>query len=201
MKNNYIIVGDSITYGIGDMSGNGWSSMFKEKIKGKDDTITCTNLVHIVGFPGGTSDTIVNRIEEIIKLYCNDDMENVLILSIGINDSHVVYGSYKVELEKYNKNVHRIIEECKENNIKIIILGLTRLFAHEKLVWRPEKYFTNSDVEKYDTELEGICRKCGVKYISLKEVLQENDIIDGLHPSSSGHKKIFKKVYDEICDE
>ncbi|MCR5146111.1 MAG: hypothetical protein K6B70_02010 [Clostridia bacterium] len=196
---NYIIVGDSITYGIGDSEGNGWASLFKEKIKSKDDTITCTNLVHIVGFPGGTSDTIVNKIEEIIKIYRNDDMENILILSIGINDSHVVYGSYKVDLENYNHNINKIIEVCNKNSIKIIVLGLTRLFAHEKLVWRPEKYFANSDVEKYDIELKGICENCGVRYISLKDVLGEKDIIDGLHPSSSGHKKIFEKVYKECC--
>ncbi len=196
--NNYIIVGDSITYGIGDMSGNGWASMFKEKIKGNDDTITCTNLVHIVGFPGGTSETIVNRIEEIIKIYRNDDMNNILILSIGINDSHVVYGSYKVDIDTYNKNICEIIDLCNKNNINIIVLGLTRLVTNEKLIWRPEKYFANSDVEKYDMELEGICKKYGVRYISLKDILGENDIIDGLHPSSSGHKKIFEKVYYEI---
>jgi len=40
--NNYIIVGDSITYGIGDSTGNGWASLFKEEIKNIDDTITST---------------------------------------------------------------------------------------------------------------------------------------------------------------
>lgn len=29
MKNNYIIIGDSITYGIWDLESGGWSAMFK----------------------------------------------------------------------------------------------------------------------------------------------------------------------------
>lgn len=32
MNNNYIIIGDSITYGIGDLESGGWATMFKNYI-------------------------------------------------------------------------------------------------------------------------------------------------------------------------
>ena len=32
MKTNYIFIGDSIVYGIGDNENNGWTSMFKKQI-------------------------------------------------------------------------------------------------------------------------------------------------------------------------
>ena len=38
MLENYIIIGDSITYGIGDFETNGWSAMFKNYIINKDDS-------------------------------------------------------------------------------------------------------------------------------------------------------------------
>ena len=38
MNNNDIIIGDSITYGIGDFESGGWVAMFKNYIVKKDDT-------------------------------------------------------------------------------------------------------------------------------------------------------------------
>ena len=65
MQKNYIIIGDSITYGIGDFETNGWASMFKNYIVNKDDSKICNNYVHIAGFPGATSTDILNKIESI----------------------------------------------------------------------------------------------------------------------------------------
>lgn len=45
MQKNYIIIGDSITYGIGDFETNGWASMFKNYIVNKDDSKICNNYV------------------------------------------------------------------------------------------------------------------------------------------------------------
>lgn len=54
METNYIIIGDSITYGIGDFENGGWATMFKNHIVNQDDSKVCNNYVHIVGFPGAT---------------------------------------------------------------------------------------------------------------------------------------------------
>ncbi len=51
MNTNYIIIGDSITYGIGDFESGGWASMFKNYIVNKHDSKVCNNYVHVVGFP------------------------------------------------------------------------------------------------------------------------------------------------------
>ena len=59
MNNNYIVIGDSIAYGIGDFKSGGWSSMLKNYIVNKDDSKLCNNYVHIAGFPGATSVDII----------------------------------------------------------------------------------------------------------------------------------------------
>ena len=43
MSNNYIVIGDSIAYGIGDFKSGGWSSMLKNYIVNKDDSKLCNN--------------------------------------------------------------------------------------------------------------------------------------------------------------
>ena len=68
MKNNYIVIGDSITYGIGDFESGGWATMFKQYIVNKDDSKVCNNYVHIAAFPGATSTDILNKIDNIENL-------------------------------------------------------------------------------------------------------------------------------------
>ena len=67
MNNNYIIIGDSITYGIGDFETGGWSTMFKKYIVNKDDSKVSNNYVHIAAFPGATSTETVNKIDNILQ--------------------------------------------------------------------------------------------------------------------------------------
>ena len=85
MLENYIIIGDSITYGIGDFETNGWSAMFKNYIINKDDSKVCNNYVHIAGFPGATSTDILNKIESVLKSFKHEEFKNIIILSSGIN--------------------------------------------------------------------------------------------------------------------
>ena len=61
MNTNYIIIRDSITYGIGDFESSGWASMFKNYIVNKDDSKVCNNYVHVVGFPRATSLDILDK--------------------------------------------------------------------------------------------------------------------------------------------
>lgn len=87
MNINYIVIGDSITYGIGDYENNGWSSLLKKHIINKDDSKVCNNYVHIAGFPGATSTDILNKIEDILNTFKHKEFKNVVILSIGVNDT------------------------------------------------------------------------------------------------------------------
>lgn len=69
MNTNYIIIGDSITYGIGDFENGGWATMFKNYIVNKDDSKVCNNYVHIAGFPGATSSDILDKINNILSSF------------------------------------------------------------------------------------------------------------------------------------
>ena len=49
----------------------------------------------------------------------------------------------------------------------------------------------------YDAKLKDFCNN-RIKYISMQDVLQKEDFIDGLHPNHNDHKKIFEKIIDNI---
>ncbi|MBR0427064.1 MAG: SGNH/GDSL hydrolase family protein [Clostridia bacterium] len=207
MKNNIIICGDSIVYGIGDFETNGWATMFKNYIVNKDDSKVCNNYVHIAGFPGATSTDILNKIESILKSFKHEEFKNIVILSIGINDTKEFNGNQKNSIEKFKENICKITKIVLENNCDLIILGLTRIECGEKFLWKPNKYDNEviSEYDKdlqsilnFDSELEVLCKKNKIKYIPMKDVLQKEDFIDGLHPNTNGHKKICEYLINKL---
>ena len=194
MKNNYIVIGDSITYGIGDYENGGWSAMLKKYIVNQDDTKICNNFVQVVGFPGATSKDILNKIDSVLDTFKHDEFNNIVMLSIGVNDTQNFNGNYKVSIDSYKSNIEYIIKKIKDREFKIIVLGLTRIGINERLEFKPNKYYDNTVIEEYDSELKKICDESIINYIPMQDVLQKDDFVDGLHPNSKGHKKIFERV-------
>ena len=208
MKTNYIVIGDSITYGIGDLESGGWATMFKQYIVNKDDSKVCNNYVHIAAFPGATSTDILNKIESILKAFNHKEFTNTIILSIGINDTQEFNGNYKNSIEQYRTNIEQIAKYVIDKGFNMIILGLTRIESDEKFFWKPNKYYNNDIISEYDKdlslilgydgELKEFCKNNRIKYIPMQEVLKKEDFIDGLHPNHNGHKKIFEKIIDNM---
>ena len=208
MNTNYIIIGDSITYGIGDFENGGWATMFKNYIVNKDDSKVCNNYVHITGFPGATSSDILHKIDGILKVFLHKEFTNTVILSIGVNDTQVFNGEPKNDIEQYKLNIEKIAKLVIDNGCNLIILGLTRIESSENFMWKPNKYYDNNIISEYDrdlklildydTELKELCKDNKIKYIPMEKVLEKADFIDGLHPNYNGHKKIFEYIIEFI---
>ena len=180
MGTNYIVIGDSITYGIGDFESGGWATMFKKYIINKDDSKVCNNYVHVAAFPGATSTDILNKIESILKSFNHKEFTNTIILSIGINDTQEFNGNYKNSIEQYRTNIEQIAKCVMDKGFNMIILGLTRIESDEKFLWKPNKYYNNDIISEYDKdlslilgydgELKEFCKNNRIKYIPMQEV-------------------------------
>lgn len=203
MNNNYIIIGDSIVYGIGDYEYGGWAEIFKRFIVGQDDSKICNNFVQIAGFPGATSNDIANKIDSILDTYQHNSFNNIVILSIGVNDTQCFNGDYKVSKENFKRNIEVIAKKVANRGLKLIILGLTRIEI-DRLEFKPNKFYDNTNIDEYDKDLKIIlendntlkelCIANKIQYVPMQDVLQVEDFIDGLHPNTQGHMKIFEIV-------
>ncbi len=208
MKTNYIIIGDSITYGIGDFESGGWATMFKNYIINKDDSKVCNNYVHLAGFPGAKSSDILNKINNILQSFMHKEFVNTVVLSIGINDTQVFNGEPRNNIEQYKSNIEKIAKHVIDSGCNLIVLGLTRIEIDEKFLWKPNKYYDNKIISEYDrnlklilyydSELKELCTNSKIKYIPMQELLEKADFIDGLHPNHNGHKKIFEYIREII---
>lgn len=208
MNTNYIIVGDSLTYGIGDFESGGWASMFKNYIINKDDSKVCNNYVHVAAFPGDTSSDILDKIDSILQAFLHKEFTNTVILSIGVNDTQVFNGKTKNTIEQYKTNIQKIIKHVTDKGCNLVILGLTRIESDDKFLWKPNKYYDNNIISEYDrdlkfilnydAELKYLFENNKIKYIPLQDTLEKVDFIDGIHPNHNGHKKIFEYVIENI---
>ncbi len=61
--------------------------------------------------------------------------------------------------------------------------------------WR-DIYYTNENIKNYKNTMKDICEKHNIPFLDIFGLLTNEDLEDGLHPNSAGHKKIFEVVKD-----
>lgn len=203
MYNNYIIIGDSITYGIGDTATGGWSNMLKNYIVDKDNLKACSNSIHIAGFPGATSSDILNKLDYIYNSFKDDFFHNIVILAIGINDTQEFNGDSLISIKQFCSNIKEIYKYFTQHNAELIIVGLTKIEYDDSYIWKLNDETYNRDLQeiiRFDNELERICKENQIKYIPMQDILKKEDFADGLHPNHNGYKKMYERILDNIND-
>lgn len=184
MNKNYIIIGDSIAYGIGDYETLGWATMFKKNIMSKDNTYVCNNFAHIVGYPGATSFEVLERIDAVYAALMYNGFENNVILAIGINDVFEYAESGRNTIDEYISNIKNISNFIKKQGAKLIIVGLTLTDDND----------INQLILDYDNSLREFCESKEINYIPMLDLFTEDDLIDGLHPNKEGYKNMFDRI-------
>ena len=203
IKENYIIIGDSLPYGVGDYENNGWVALFKNDLMAQDkNSKRVSNYEHSATYPGVTSRFIAGKIDSILDAFVSTDknVENHVILSFGVNDTKIVNGKVQIDLSEFMVNYVNIIQKVKERKCSIIVLGLTRTAPAERLEFKEGQFFINDVINMYDQKLQNICELYNVPYIKMSDVLEPDQYHDGIHPDTDGHKKIFRKVLPEIIN-
>ncbi len=202
MRDNIIIVGDSIAYGIGDPIDGGWSTMLKKYSIARPYSPNDVMRVHVAAFPGATTADITPRLDDIIKAYYDRSLMNTVIIAIGVNDTRVTNGKTKVNIQDYRKNLVQIVNTINKNRCGMIFVGLTNVSGKDGILsFAHDKNYINKTINEYDSVLETLCLDNTIHYIKVRNEVTYEDLDDGLHPNNSGHKKIYEKVLNKIVKE
>ena len=51
-----------------------------------------------------------------------------------------------------------------------------------------------------DNTIKEICEKEDVTYIYMYDAVEKEDLTDGLHANSTGHQKMFERVFEAVKD-
>lgn len=183
------VFGDSTAWGAWDMEKGGWvNRLWFYVAKRDEDYVELYNC----SVSGGVSKTILDRFESEATIR----KAEALIFQTGGNDASYLHtpDNIMVPLDQFRKNIQEIIDRARKITDKIVFLDLKNCDESRTTpVWWDEFYVTNENIQKYSQTLEDICKENNVLFIDIP-ILDNEDLDDGLHPSASGHEKIFQTV-------
>lgn len=190
------IFGDSIVYA-GYVDGGGWAYKLKDYLEKKEEDYF---EVYNLGICGDNSEKLLNR----FKTENESRTPSSIIIAIGINDSQYVNSkdNPRISLEEFENNLTCIIRDGKIFADKIIFIGLTKV-DESKLMpvpWDLTKYYDNENISLYNDKIKEICEKNNLPFIEMMDLLNDDDLEDGLHPNSEGHEKMFLRIRDFLVE-
>jgi len=191
---NICIFGDSITWGAYDPQNGGWVNRLKNYFEEQGED----NDVYNLGVSGDSTTDLFERIE----IETKSREANLIIFAIGVNDAQFIHStnSNRISDGDFESNIKKLFEIAKEFTSKIIFIGLTPVdeTKTKPIPWNTDKTYTNERIKKFDQIIENFCLKNNLKFIPINDLLNNDDLIDGLHPNTQGHIKIFDRVKPEI---
>jgi lysophospholipase L1-like esterase len=206
---NILFFGDSITWGAWDKEG-GWVARIKKFV---DEKIIASDFeyyhdIYNVGISGDKTTDLLKRFDSEAKNRIDEDNETAIVFAIGVNDSQFVENEgNRTPIEKFKTSLESLIEKARKFSNKIIFIGLFPI-DDSKLTptsWEPTKSYKLEYVEEYDKVIKDVCAKEGIDFIDIYNEFigkdYKNLLIDGLHPTTDGHKQISKVVLEFLSDK
>jgi len=193
-----LIFGDSIVYGAWDAKG-GWADRIKQEVHKKFlEDPDFPWLAHPLGVDGDTSKGLLKRFESETKPRIVYGGDTLFIISIGDNDS--LFNNKKkehwVSPEEYKKNLQEIFKLAKNYKAKILFVGSAGVDESrvDPAPWVPDCSYKNEYAKQYDDIAKEVCKENQVVFVDIFG-LDKKHLIDGIHPNTEGHKKIFEAVW------
>jgi lysophospholipase L1-like esterase len=193
MINRILCFGDSLVLGVGDSKGLGWVGRLNLEHHNKN----LRNFIYNLGDYGETSSELLNRFEiEARKRFERTNNFNYsFIIATGINDTriNIKSGKEKVKIDDFKNNIQKLINLCKIMKKEVIFLGLTPVIE-EKVQNRMGTKFINSKISEYNDVIKKQCEKNNIEFIDIFDKINENMILDGIHPNDKGYNLIAKEI-------
>jgi lysophospholipase L1-like esterase len=193
--NSICIFGDSTAWGAWDLEKGGWANRLWLYLAQKESDTEIYNL----SISGGTTETILARFESEAKIRNVD----ALIFQTGGNDAAYEHepDNHLVVPDKFRLNLEEIIKRAKNITANILFIGFKNCDESKTMPvsWR-DIYYTNQNIKTYNQIMKEVCQKNNVLFLDVFGILDNNDLADGLHPNTTGHEKIFRKVKDFLVE-
>ena len=205
-----LVFGDSIVFGNWDEQG-GWANRLKSfYMKESLNNSDYYYMVYNIGVSGDTSREILERFEYEIKhrLWEREETgekeEIIIILSTGKNDAAFIKSrnSLNISINDFETNIKQLLVIAKKHSVKVVFVG-PALVDESKTIptkWDSNIEYSNENIEKYNRIIISVCKEKKIYFINIYEEFKKLDykrlLEDGVHPNSTGHKKIFEIVRD-----
>jgi lysophospholipase L1-like esterase len=190
-----VIWGDSITWGAYDPENGGWVNLLRNYLEPRDIS------VYNCGIPGDNTNDLLKR----FHVEAEAREPEVVVFAIGINDSQYTGSrdNSRVPKDKFVANLESLITQAKEFTDKIAFVGLTHVEENKVMPihWSDEnKNYDNTNIDLYNSIIKRTSEKNNAPFLNILGLINVDELEDGLHPNSKGHKKIFVKARDFLTE-
>ena len=200
------VFGASTTWGKFDTKKGGWVEILKTHLLKRNEFIQVFNL----GISGNNTTSLLKRFENEIKARLKLEYKdiNMIIISIGSNDTKLVNGKDLITSEKeFHNNLQKLVYISKNYVDKIVFTGLTPADESKTnpVHWNKTAFYKNKYIKKYNDIIQGFTREKNIHFVELFNEWLKIDykklLHDGLHPNSKGHELIFENVLEVLEKE
>ena len=197
MSTKICLFGDSITWGAGDLEKGGWGVRLRNYFETNKYNIELYNL----GISGDITDDLLKR----FKIESAAREPEIIVFAVGINDSQYIYSkdNPRVPLKKFQNNLQELINQAEEFTDKIIFVGLVKIDETKTtpIPWSKTKHYDEENAKLYDSKIKEICEKNNISFLEMHDLLNDSDLMDGLHPNPAGHEKMFLRIKEFLLSE
>jgi len=195
-----LIYWDSISEGLWDYKKWGWANRLKLDFYKK---YSYEKMVFNFWISAYTSTHINNCFTAFFKSVCkrqeNKHKDSVVIIMIWINDcsKSISNGEHQVNPIDFRKNLDKIALKIKKEELIQDVLFVSNININEKKTNKnaEEHYHYNHDIEIYNGLIQDFCAKKWFHFLDIYwKMAKKHMQIDGLHPNTSWHKKIYKYI-------
>ena len=189
------VFGDSITEGHCDYEEGGWVNRLKKYLKSEGGVS-----VYNFGVSGDTTDGLLKRFDAEAEA----SNPEIIIFAIGINDSaHIASKNENyVPVKKFAENLAALSRKANAFTDKAVFVGITKVDEDKTAAISRDTdvSYRNKDIQGYDGAIKDFCEKNNLPFIEMYDLLDKEDLEDGLHPNSAGHEKMFQRVKDFLIE-
>ena len=174
---NILILGDSLSAGLGVNYDQAWPSLLQSRINEIGSSYSVIN----AGVSGDTTSGGISRLPRLLKKYSPE----ILILELGGND-----GLRGTSLKAIEKNLRDMINSAQSSNITVLLIGVQLPPNYGALYTKGFEDIFSDLAKEYSLDLiQG----------SLKTMVNEGLMqSDGIHPNVLGHQQIEGIVWGRL---
>lgn len=190
--NNFIFIGDSLTFGYGVPKNKSWIETFKNYSLSHDLDFSIINK----GINGNTTTDMLNRFTEDVTMLS----PKAIFIMGGTNDL-----LSNRSLVQITENIELMLKEALTKTSNIFIGIPPRIIkedAYRLFMPSPTYDYCEINLPNLREELIKLCNNYKVKYIDFYNMslnLNSKEIfIDGIHFNEKGHKLIFNEFIKEL---
>jgi len=179
----------------------GWVSRLRKYFDNQKERDVDT---YNIGVSGDTTKDLLDRFHIEAELRRSKTRSNIFIFEIGLNDAQYLLErkEKRISLSQFQDNLKAIYLSAQILSTTIVFLNIAPVDWSKTMptFWNPKHAFYQEDILSYNKVLQNFCKDNNVLFVDVFELLNIDDLEDGVHPNAQWHEKIYIKVKDFMIE-